>query len=214
MAYICADCRLYFSRPSTNCPRCGRRPVNDGHSEAELEALGYRLLALPDLSNRSARRSVIHDDDILAGLRRDYERQQASSRRPAEAEPSPPPPEEDFFAGLRRESTGTGPTPRIDLDPPERPAVRTPDLWEAPSPVWRESPRPRRREGLFSRLNRAAAIPWPLLLRIGFVVLVIAPAGNPMGHALGPGAGGAVPLHRPAPRPCDSLAALVHHPGQ
>lgn len=184
MAYICEDCRLYFSRRSSNCPHCGRRPTEDSRSEAELQAQGYRSLTLPAPSRRHTNRAVIHDDDLLAGLRRDYERQHTSSSHTASAEsstretvPPPPPepqPEEDFFAHFREEQPQPRSTPQIDLDPPERPAVRTRDPWEAPSHTWHEPPRARR-TGTFSRLGRSAAsIPWPLMLRIGFVILVIA----------------------------------------
>lgn len=177
MACFCEDCRLYFQRRYPNCPRCGRRPVSDGRTDQELEALGYHAFPLPGQAGQQPRRAAIEDEDLLSRLRRDYERQYtAPPPEPAaqapDAPPPSPPPEEDFFGGFREGPAQS--TPRIDLDPPERPAVRRPAPREAPAADWYAPPRARR-ESVFSRLGRSASsVPWPLLLRIGFVVLIVA----------------------------------------
>ena len=164
MAYYCEDCRLYFPRHVVNCPQCGQRPAADGRSDREMALLGYRPFSP---AARPTQPEQIQDDDLLLTLRREYAQQYST---PA---PSPSPteedPQEDFFTQL---SSGPEPVfPQMELDPPGTPApFPTTDF---PGPACRR-PSFQVREPFHRRAaRRFSLVPWPLLLRVCFVLVVL-----------------------------------------
>ncbi|MCR4642143.1 MAG: hypothetical protein K5697_08960 [Lachnospiraceae bacterium] len=115
MAYKCLDCDHVFSTARNSCPYCGGKVIWEVNDSSEH---------IPEDSGCHSDNFTIRDEDLLASLRRAYEKEhgnttnhhapeQTYSSANSASNQSASPSNEDFFSQFRDASTPSEPVPTI-----------------------------------------------------------------------------------------------------